>query len=319
MPKIDFSQENKAAIGENFPKLKLAKDEQARLVCIEQPDYEFVHNLKAPKLINGKPVMEKVTTKDGGSYEKMEMDFIGRPICHGTLEVLKDKGVDPKNCAACDVSTKGDEITPPERRFAMHVVKYATKPGSAEIQEPFSVQIVIWSFTDFVYNKLADLAKEWDNNLMKHDLIIKCTNATFQNYELSMVPRSAWTENQERINLVKTTFAANQAKDLSAYCGRKSTAEWFKQDVEKVRARWRQLQSAGTDVVTVAEVEDLSAGLDDLLNGSGAAETAPSTPDSTDPLMEFTPQKVEQQQADIPPVEALGDATDFDKLFEDLK
>src|SRR6187397_962322 len=100
MPRIEFSQDNKVSSCTDFPKLKLAMGEKARIVCIEEPEAQYTHQLRAPELIGGKPVMEKVKNKDGSTYEKMKLDFIGRPICLGDWDTVLEKGIDAANCPA---------------------------------------------------------------------------------------------------------------------------------------------------------------------------------------------------------------------------
>lgn len=280
MPRIEFSQDNKVSSGTDFPKLKLSQGEKARIVCIEEPEAQYTHQLRAPELIGGKPVMETLKNKDGSTYDKMKLEFIGRPICLGDWDTVSEKGLDAANCPACAASKNGD-VEGPVRRFAMHVVQYATKPGSYALANPFQVSIKIWSFTDFVYGKLADLREEWGPLLMK-DLNLECTNAGFQNYEMNVGNSTEYRSpnHPERLELVKQTFAENQAKDLADYCGRKTTASYMKIDVDKVIARYAQMNGTAPDKVADAEAANLDAGLGALLDDT--APPAKSTSDSSD-------------------------------------
>lgn len=281
MPRIEFSQDNKVSSGTDFPKLKLAMGEKARIVCIEEPEAQYTHQLRAPELIGGKPVMETVKNKDGSTYEKMKLDFIGRPICLGDWDTVLEKGIDAANCPACAASKNGD-VEGPVRRFAMHVVQYNTKAGSYNLANPFGVSIRIWSFTDFVYGKLADLREEW-GPLLKKDLNLECTNAGFQNYEMNVGNTTGYLDptHPERLELVKQTFAENQAKELADYCGRKTTASFMKIDVEKVIARYR-LMNGGPDKVADAEAQNLDVGLAELLDEKPTAAKSSSDADATD-------------------------------------
>lgn len=276
MPRMEFSQENKVSSGTDFPKLKLAMGEKARIVCIEEPNAEYTHNLRAPELVQGKPVMETVKNKDGSTYDKMKLEFIGRPICMGDWDVVSKGALDTANCPAC-AAAKGGDVEGPVRRFAMHVVQYNTKAGSHALANPFGVSIKIWAFTDFVYGKLADLRDEW-GPLLKKDLNLECTNAGFQNYEMNVGSSTGYLDpnHPDRLELVKQTFAENQAKDLADYCGRKTTASYMKIDVDKVIARYQQMNGTALDKVAVAEVQNLDLGLNALLD-----ETSPSAATST--------------------------------------
>lgn len=326
MPRMEFSQDNKISNGTDFPKLKLAQGEKARIVCIEEPEAQYTHNLRAPELIGGKPAMEQVTNK-GVTTEKMKMEFIGRPICLGDWDVLEKKSIDAANCPACAASQKGD-VEGPVRRFAMHVVQYNTKAGGYAIATPFQVSIKIWSFTDFVYGKLADLKEEW-GPLLKKDLNLECTNAGFQNYELNVGNTTAYTENAERLELVKQTFAENQAKDLADYCGRKTVATYMKVDVDKVLARYAQMNGSAPDKVTEAEAANLDIGLGALLDETPAAVPAvtEATTEADDLASLFgsvkrkpepTPAVGASEDEAAKPAAPVDATADFDSVLNDL-
>jgi hypothetical protein len=147
---IDFDEANvikKGGGDYDFPKLKLtAKGDIARILLLESPTYEWVHTLNHPVIEDGIPVMQTKQTRRGEDYQVNKMAFVSRPICQGDDGILEEKGLDPKNCAVCAYAEENpDRMKAPERRFAMHVIKYNTKKNG-DIITPFGVQVLVWAF-----------------------------------------------------------------------------------------------------------------------------------------------------------------------------
>jgi hypothetical protein len=241
--RVTFEEKNKTTTSSDYPRLKLEKGEKARIVCLENPEAAFVHTLRAPKLINGMPKMITRERQNGETFEDYDQDFIGRPICLGDEGILEERGSDPKNCPICKMASEGDMAQSPQRRFAMHVFKYATRTGTTEIIEPFSGQLVVWSFTDKIFGKLVDFATEWGN--------------------LQASP--------DRRNYVAVMFRENQTKDLASFCGRRQDRRYLEEDLDKVRQRWAIISGRGTgtpqpDPAVAAEAPTLAEGLGDLLS-----------------------------------------------------
>jgi hypothetical protein len=269
--RVTFEEKNKTTTSSDYPRLKLEKGEKARIVCLENPEAAFVHTLRAPKLINGMPKMITRERQNGETFEDYDQDFIGRPICLGDEGILEERGSDPKNCPICKMASEGDMAQSPQRRFAMHVFKYATRTGTTEIIEPFSGQLVVWSFTDKIFGKLVDFATEW-GNLQAHDLLLgPCTNPTFQQYDIGISGKAEWTASPDRRNYVAVMFRENQTKDLASFCGRRQDRRYLEEDLDKVRQRWAIISGRGTgtpqpDPAVAAEAPTLAEGLGDLLS-----------------------------------------------------
>jgi hypothetical protein len=261
---------------------------------------EYAHTLRAPKIVNGAPVMESVERRDGTKVEDFAKIYIGQPLCFGDPTVLQERGVDPTNCPACEWSTKGDMVLPPQRRFAMHVVRYGTRPGSFELVEPFVVSLEIWRFTDQIFSKLTGLALEW-SPMLKHDLMLgPCTNATYQKFEVAISQVAEWLKSPDRQRMVLETYKANAVADLTEFCGRKVQVAWMREDLEKIASAYavargvaahgsqlpawtptdlNQLLSAGPAAPAGAAVNPaLQAGLEALMVATPAAAAVPEAP-----------------------------------------
>lgn len=303
-PRIEFSEENVKKNDYDYPKFKLdKKGELARVAILESPVAEFVHNLRKPKLVGGIPEKEtKTRFRDGTKYEDYKYEFVSRPICLGDYGVLEQDGSDPDKCPICAEAKKSDRFSAPQRRFALHVVKYETKPNSTEVKEPFGATTQVWSFTDKVFSKLYGFKQE-GFNLSNHDILLKCENPTFSGYEISIAMKGEWTANDERKSYIKSLMSKdNLAPDLSIFCGSKKSEKSIEFDIRAVNEAWDIAQGVRTVSATDASMAgvgslSLSEGLDELLDNNSADSWAPS--------------------AEAHPSEAPSPVTSFDELTGD--
>ncbi len=292
MPEIDYGKENTkvSKVNYDYPKLSgLKKDEKARILLIEKnPVYEWVHELKRPKIVDGAPVMETAKRKDNSEYQKHTMDFLSRPICTGDAGVLEEDGIDPKGCLMCALAHRNpDAAAPPARRFATHVLRYATKGGTHNILQPFQVELLVWSFTERVFAQISDFKEEW-GDLRAHDLLIECKNQQFQNYEINVAAKAEFMEDEERRELVKRVYAEQRIADLSIACGRQTEERWIRSDVEKIEEAWAQVAAYnGKSAPARSMREDLDAiageerWADGKTEQEAAAEKPRSAPESS--------------------------------------
>lgn len=273
MPRVEFSEENVKKNDYDYPKLKLEKKgELARLAILESPVAEFVHNLRKPKLVGGVPQKEtKTRFRDGTPYEDYVYEFVSRPICLGDFGVLQQDGSDPDKCPICAEAKKSDRFSAPQRRFAVHVVKYETKPNSTEVKEPFGASTVVWSFTDKVFNKLYSFKQE-GFNLQKNDILLKCENPTFNGYDISIAMKGEWLADDKRKGYIKELMAAdNLAPDLSVFCGSKKSEKSIEYDIRSVNEAWdiatgvRTVSAADTAMSGVGGSALVSGDISDLL------------------------------------------------------
>ncbi len=288
MGRVGFKAENKvASTNYDYPKLKLKVGERARIMIgLEDPIVEFVHTLRKPQIINGVAQMETVKDRAGKERQANVMDFISRPICLGDATILADKGSDPKNCPMCKLAQEHPDMTaPPQRRYAVHVIRYRTKGGTTDLATPFSVETLVWAFTDTVFNKIVDAAEEW-GDLRKHDLLLGPCQAPehFQKFDISVAAKAAWLESPERKQLTAQTFKDNQIPDLTIAAGSVKQKQWVEEDVQSILEAWAEVNGAEAD-----DEVDLDTDLADLLDsdekdadGWAKAEPEESGEDSDD-------------------------------------
>jgi hypothetical protein len=290
MARIEFKSENKARTFDSFPKLKLDQDETARIHIYEAPDSAFVHNVRKPKIVNGEVVYKTVQSKGGGTERQMDFDFVSNPICVGDADVVKERGVDPKNCPLCKAAQEApDMFAAPKRRYAMHVFQYATN-GTSKPTKNFQGSVKIWAFTDQKFGEIVDLLDEVkDNDPENVDFILgPCENKLFQKYKIITSPQVKRSESDASSAAFDEIVAENKVDDLSAFLGRKMKADWMHDEVDKVKRAWDQVNGtrgeSNSDDLAGAE-RNLDAGLSTLLDepkDSKPEATTSSDSDATD-------------------------------------
>lgn len=312
MPRVSFTEEHKVQkSGYDFPRLKLQTGEKARIAIVEDPVVEYRHTIDIPRVASGRVETREVPTRDGGSYTDYVRDFVSTPLCTGDEDVLSESGLDVDGCLVCAYAAEHkDRVKPPQRRYAMHVIRYKTKPGTATIGTPFSVDLIVWAFPDNTFNKITDFNQEWaeSGGLKAHDLIITCKVGAYQNYEFSVAPDAAWQKSDKTKELVKETFDNNQIPDLTVACGSRKQEQWIKDDLSKVTEAWDLVNRIQSD-----DDEDegsLEEGLDGLLDSSKPAEDeVEETPEEDAPEAEEKPKK------ESAPAKKKSGGNSFDDLF----
>lgn len=326
MPRTTFDSANKANVGNQYPKLKLDRGERARICVIEtDPMVEYVHTLRAPQVVNGRVVMEQIQTRDGTVIEKPKEDFMGQHICLGSFETLESNGSDPANCPTCAAARdNGDLIQTPYPKYAVHVVRYATQPGSFNVQDPFNVTLVGWSFGPAKFNSLIDLRNEW-GDLKQRDLLLgPCESKQFQKFEVNVGASCEWLADDTRKQAVARLYKDNKG-DLTGLIGRKLARHMIEEDLAKTLARARMAYGnpgAGPDVrsnetAASVDIEGMLGGDDAPSNGNGttaeATASAPQESGTTADDLASTPTP-ESSEEDRPSEGEL----DFDDLLNGL-
>ncbi len=267
---MSFTSNNLAPEKENFPKLKLGAKESARIHVFEDPIATFVHNLRAPKIVDGRvvTVMDKRTNTPVWDY-----DFVANPLCLGDANVLATSGVDEKNCPACKaVRDHGwDMFKPAQRKFAMHVFQYTTN-GSSAMPKTFNGEVKIWAFADKKFGELVAIANEYDGDLSRADLLLgPCDNATFQLFNIVHSAKVAWKALGVPEDQFTTLVESNKSKDLYFYLGRKMGAELMQDKIDEIVVKTRQahgLSNESADDDLAGAEPNFEAGLNSLLDES---------------------------------------------------
>jgi hypothetical protein len=309
-PRIEFKEENVKKNDYDYPKFKLdKKGELARVAVLEAPVAEFVHNIRKPKLVGGVPQKETKSRRDGSQYEDYVYEFVSRPICLGDYGILSQDGSDPEHCPICAEAKKSDRFYAPQRRFALHLVKYETKANSTEVKEPFSASTQIYSFTDKVFSKLYEF-KQQGFDLRKHDLIFKAENPAFHGYDISVTMDAAWLKGKERQDYIKALMAPdNLAPDLSIFCGSKKSEKSIEYDIRAVNEAWDV--ATGVTSVSAVDAANSSVGSSSLLEGDISSFLDNTSTDSA------SEQKTDEPGWYEPKADTPEPATSFEDLTGD--
>lgn len=316
MPRIEFKSENVKKSDYDYPKFKLdKKGEQARIAILESPVAEFVHNIRKPKLVAGIPEKEVKTTRTGQEYEDYKYEFVSRPICLGDYGVIEQDGSDPANCPICAEAKRSDRFSSPQRRFALHVVRYDTKANSTEVKEPFSARTEVYSFTDKVFTKLFSFTQE-GFNLQSHDIVVTCENPAFAGYDFSITMKGEWTASDERKSYIKELLRPeNLAPDLAVFCGSKKSEKGIEYDIIAVNEAWDMatgVQSRSTEDVAMSSVGSAGSLVGDL----GSIMDSPSSSTDAWAPAQADISAAEKMTASAPV--AADPASDFNDLLKGL-
>jgi hypothetical protein len=347
MPLTTFSSANVRA-SESFPKLKLARGEKSRIVCIEpHPVYEWVHKLAKPVVssVAGKPVMEKRERGDGSTYEVYKLDFIRNSVCIGDPDILEDRGIDPDHCPACKLAKNSDMLSSPVRRYAIHVLQYATLTGSSQIAEPFSVATRVWTLTEKRFAEVVELLNEAGvDDPRKMDILLEMEGPEqMQGYKMKLGSKCEMLTSKETLTRAQATYAGSHAPDLGPFCGKKTDQRYLTTDCEEIVAAWTRVRQAEQGELP-SPAPDEGASLDSSLLdtvGSGltpapaagglTAQPASPAPTGLDefvaettsnpepPATTAAPASSVQPDRQSAPVNPAGETIDFDKLFKELQ
>lgn len=268
---LSFTEENIKKNPFDYPKLKLAKGENARLTIVEDPYSEYVHSIQKPQLDErGNVLYRTAERKDGTEYQVPKLTWVSSPICLGERDVLDENGIDPDNCPVCARAAAGEKGFYPKRRFAMHVIRTNTRPKTFDAVDPYSGQLIIWAFTDTIFNKLFGFQKEF--GLKDHDLKLgPCTDENFQKAELNVANDTA-VEPKMR----KAIFdEKNRAEDPSVFCGMRKTKARIEEDLAQVDAQWALAKGEDPDEEGFPTAASLNEGIGALLSEDEPEEEAP--------------------------------------------
>lgn len=311
MARVSYTAEVKSAnSGPSFPKLKLELNERARIVLLEEPDRQYMHQLYEPIIVDGKGVMVTKKRKDESTYETYDEKYVKHFLCIGDDEALEENGVDVRNCPACYASTQLDRFKAPQPRFAMNIIKYGTRPGTTEVTTPFQVSVLAWVFGNEKFSKLRTLALDgWD--LKTHDLNLgPCSNEGYQKYDIQISQQAAWLSNDETKQRTAETFKSNKLEDLSPLIAPKLESSVIQSYVDRVRKGWDIVNGTSMSnvqsILASAEVPSLSDGLGALKDSvAGTGEVSYVAPAETPQAPAATPS-------------ASAEAPSFDDLLSDL-
>jgi hypothetical protein len=206
------------------PKLEPAfKDERARIFIPNPGDanapgdtwMEWRHSIGGQRAARGLPPGSPVPGW-GGNW-----------ICTGRDEVLKASNpmLDPEACVMCRAHRDGDPVVDkPVRKYVQQIFRYNTDASGFQLQMPFGVRFLVWICNDKEFGQIRTLAQTWQD-LRKYDLLLSATSKEFKTWDVSIQPQALWATQQEWINVVQQTYAAQHTPvaELELLIGRRAT------------------------------------------------------------------------------------------------
>lgn len=250
MPQADFTSGFSSNNGRsNFPRLRLQKNEIARVCIVSKPRYEYVHWLEAPQIVNMAPTYKTIQTRDGAEMNVVNTRKVNTPICHGHSEILKERGVDGENCMACLMARdRPDIFRPPSPRYALNIIRYGLRPGGgwSDISQPFGITTLIWAFSGKVMDKLIQfrgMGAAYED-LRMVDLLLSCDDQNFQKPysqgEFTPFAPAYWTTNEDVQKYTAMYLEQNHAtdEDLDEVIGKKVNDNWLSDDIQRIVQGW---------------------------------------------------------------------------------
>jgi len=290
MSRVSYTQEYSDGRGEDkFPKIKLDRGETKRILCLEAPWSEYVHDLRLPDVREGQLMWEVKKRKDQSEYSVPATKWLANVICVGDKETLKAQGLDEINCPACAGSKRNSHIPAPKRRYAMNVVEYATHPNG-QLAQPFGARFVVWAFTAKMFDELIRISNDHSGQLQSHDLRIGPPEepVAFQRYPINALPSVAWQEaGQAGFTYLQALANAPGARatddQLRDHCGTLKPRAQLESDVERCIREWVAAESTGAAAApnpmagqqAFAAQQAMGQGFNGLLQGAQPGFGAP--------------------------------------------
>lgn len=219
MPKFDFKDESVQSTGVRFPKLELKKDEVGR-ICPLSPKFEAAITHWVTKL----------------GY----VHCFAKAESWEELVAIERDGGKPDECLLCQMSLRADAkeiVQLPSKRMATYVLRYKTDMRGNLLGGSLSYYLEVWLLGNKKFREIQNLRKEW-GNLQNHDLELICTEAKYQNFDITLKKEALWNKDKAVKQAVIDYFKAEAAKyELRKCLGDEVDEETLKRRFEVIRRR----------------------------------------------------------------------------------
>lgn len=292
-----------------YPKLNkiVNTGEFTRLYLLDVPVDVYIHDLRSPKIENGRPVYKTVKDQET-KKDKQVLDnvWLASAVCLGDTAVLSDKGKDVKNCPACAFAKENpDMLYGPKRNFVSHVFQYSTN-GKAIPAKPPTGSVVTWKFYDKTFDTLDQINQEFEESaggLGGVDLVLELEGLSmFQKYKISASP-TCYALKPDFQSLIEAAWIdENKCQDRIGQAGRRLSREDYQEHLDRILR----------DNLVVARFENNDASPMDLTN-SVPSRTEPSMKDNVGALLggDSSPKKDKEDDKPAPSMEDLIGNIDF--------
>lgn len=149
---------------------------------------------------------------------------------HAFLHYLDRKVFSVGGSHHCTKETEGrcyhcEKETDRSERFAARIVTYLCDPQNGQVIEPVRYRITWWRFGSGMFSTVRSIRVQV-KDLRQVDLLLKCTNSKFQNFEVSVAPdgRCLWVSDPALQKAVADKYKMMREKlDLDRLLGRRLT------------------------------------------------------------------------------------------------
>lgn len=159
------------------------------------------------------------------------------PNTNPPIPADKPKIVKCLPCLFCNHTGKD-----PEERYGANIIVYSTDRDGMPLN-PMTFDLTWWSFSSGKFRQLRTMKQNY-GDLRGHDLVITCTNDTYQHLEIQCMPDAWWLKNEPFKAMVVAEYATRK-RDLSKLLGDYYPLE--RQDEYIARAVERENKKAADD------------------------------------------------------------------------
>lgn len=168
-------------------------------------DQDAISNRKPRLFFKEGTVTRFCLLENDAEYDRYHYD-------HGYVACTKN-GSTPDEKHRCFWCENGHQDKP---RFAVHVVKYLTRPDGLPAGDPSApgfFTVMPWFFGRDKWDHIAGFRKTW-GDLRGHDFLFQCQVENFQKGMLQIAPEAWWRKDEKTEKLVLGLLRANQSDNL---------------------------------------------------------------------------------------------------------
>lgn len=274
--KFDFKDETVQHAGLRFPKLELKKDEVGR-VCPLSPKFEAAITHWVTKL-GYVHCFAKAETWD-------------------ELVAIERDGGKPDECVLCEMALRADTkdiVGLPSKRIGTFALRYKTDMRGNLLGGQLSYYLEVWLLGNKKFRELQNLRKEW-GNLQNHDLEIICTEAKYQNFDITLKKEALWNKDKAVKQAVIEYFKIEAAKyDLRNCLGETIDLDTLKRRFEVIRRRVSPEAEVGLSETDMFAKKDNAAKEEDVFAKS-ESETNLFPPEKPGEIPEAVTEKEKEE------------------------
>ena len=234
--RFNFDDEGVQDVGLKFPKVDLKKDEAAR-GCIISPYFEAT----VRHWVNRMGYVHCHALRNAKKFKDL-------------LAIQKDGGR-PEECLMCSLALSSDTqelVGLPNVHYATYFLRYHTNTRGEILHGQLGYHLEIWLMGAKKYREVMGMKKEW-GSLQKYDLELTCTEAKYQNMDISLKKEALWAkaDKEQQKQIVEYVKAETEKYPLAECLGESVDNDVLKRRFEVIKRR-----GFPDDEVNLTKVDD---------------------------------------------------------------